>query len=118
MSDVVPSMIGYEQNETIGGARRQPLARRRMVGESQPTVMSAMGLHSLPPVSFRMPISDQYAAGIARPDLDMRTPDPTIYTNVNGNVSIGQTPEERRAAQMELRGALRAQRLARGSLVD
>lgn len=100
-----PSSIGYEEGEHTG-ERSAMLRRRRYQQEVQPTVMSSAAMHSLPPVSVRIPIGDQYAMGIAQPDPELRVPDPTIFQRVNGTIQLGQTVDDKRQAQLSLRQRL------------
>ncbi len=114
---VPPSMVGYEMGEYSSGVP-SPMRSRKVFEQTQPTVMSSMGMHALPPVSVRTPISDQYASGIARPDLSVNIPDPTIFKNVNGNIALGEGYDSRRAGLVNLRQRIMQQRRARNSVVD
>lgn len=116
-SVVPPSSIGYETGEYTGGIP-SPMRRRRYFEQTQPTVAASMGMHALPPVSVRTPISDQYAAGIARPDLSTHIPDPTLFKSVNGNIALGHTHDERAAGLATLRTSIQSQRRQRNSMVD
>ena len=105
---VPPSLIGYETGETLGQIPSS-LRYRQFFNQYQPTVANSMGMHKLPPVNVRVPIADQYAIGIAHPNTQTTNPDPTLFSNVNGNISLGTTYEERREAQMGMRARLQQQ---------
>jgi hypothetical protein len=89
-------------NDENNGSVSSPIRQRQFHMESQPTVMSTSGMHGLPPVYLRVPLADQYAAGVAEPDLDSRRADPSMFSRVNGGIDLG-TPESRRAYQSTLR---------------
>lgn len=113
-----PSSVGNHVGEYTGQVPKTSLVYRKYYQETQPTIANSMGMHSLPPVPSRIPISDQYAIGVAHPDLSLTSPDPTIFKNINGNVSLGSTPEARRESQMNFRSKLQTQRRQRGMVID
>jgi hypothetical protein len=113
---VSPSNIGYETDE-YNGKRAGMRTKRYGPQEKQPTLASMSGIHALPPIPSRIPISDQYAMGIARPDLQLNNPDPTLFSNINGNISVGSDPTARRAAITGMRSRLQMQRRAANTVI-
>lgn len=113
---VPPSTIGYELGESLGAIPKSGLKFRQYYQQNQPTIANSSGMHSLPPVYTRIPISDQYAIGIAHPDTSLTVPDPTLYKRVNGNVSLGQTAEDRQAQNASVRSRMQQIRRTKNTL--